>query len=358
MTVPLQPNFIERRLIKRGTIPGLLLDGALGLMAAQALVAAMELELFEHLRDGAVDVETLADRTGASVEGMENLVRVLVPLGYLVREADGYRLTTAARRSLPEGDLGLIGAFVREQGRLGLDAARAVREAPEDGIIGWETVQSGEVGAGYQATMRWLASDLVDPVVDAVDLPDGALRMLDVGGSHGLYTVRFCEEHPALKGTVLDWEIGLEAARKTLEERPEVASRIDLLERDFEEEALPEGYDFAFLGNIVHGLSPAGNRELFGKLDAATTDRGTVAIVDQVADPPDSSRFPFDPFESSFADAVAALIGFNLFLFSGGRSYAYDDLEAWLSEAGFPEVSYQPLRQSPGFSLVVARRSG
>jgi hypothetical protein len=356
--MPLQPNLIERQLIKRGAIPGLLLDGALSLMAGQAIVAALELEVFEHLRDEPVDIETLADRTDASIQGMENLLRVLTALGYLDRDGRTYRLTDAARRSLPEGDHRLIGAFVEEQGRLGLDAARAVRDAPEDGIIGWETVQSGEVGEGYQETMRWLASDLVDPVVDAVSLPAKARRMLDIGGSHGLYTVCFCEEHPELEGTVLDWPIGLEAARKTLADRPEMADRIDLVERDFEREALPDGYDFAFLGNIVHGLSPEGNRELFGKLAGATTERGMVAIVDQVADPPGGSRLPFNPFDSSFADAVAALIGFNLFLFSGGRSYAYDDLETWLSDAGFSDVSYEPLRQSPGFSLVTARKPG
>lgn len=354
--MPLQPNLIERQLIKRGVIPGMLLDGALSLMAGQAIVATLELEVFEHLRDGPADVETLAGRTDASVQGMANLVRVLTALGYLAQRNGAYRLTDAARRSLPEGDHRFMGLFVKEQGRLGLDAARAVRDAPEEGIIGWETVQTGEVGEGYQATMRWLASDLVDPVVDAVSLPTGARRMLDVGGSHGLYTVRFCEEHPGLKGTVLDWPIGLEAARKTLESQPEMADRIDLVERDFEREELPDGYDFAFLGNIVHGLSPEGNQELFGKLADATTERGTVAIVDQVADPPGGSRLPFNPMDSSFAEAVAALVGFNLFLFSGGRSYDYDDLETWFSDTGFQDVAYKPLRQSPGFSLVIARK--
>lgn len=356
--MPLQPNLIERQLIKRGTIPGLLLDGALTLMTGQALVAALELEVFEHLHDGPADVETLADRTDATEQGMSNLLRVLDGLGHVRRDGSAYELTRAARRTLPTGDHRRMGAFFKEQGQLGLEAARAVREAPEDGIIGWETVKDGEVGEGYQATMRWLASDLVDPVVDAVSLPTGAERLLDVGGSHGLYTVGFCDAHPGLDGTVLDWPIGLEAAERTLEDRPDLTDRIDLVERDFEREALPTGYDVAFLGNIVHGLTDEGNRDLFGKLADATTDRGTVTILDQVADPPDTSRLPFNPFESSFAEAVAALVGFNLFLFSGGRSYAYDDLADWLAEAGFPDVSYTPLRESPGFSVVVARKPG
>ncbi len=354
--MPLQPNFIERRLISRGTIPGILLDASMAAFTVEAVTAGMELGVFDELREEPLDADTLADRTNANPEGIEILLRTLVPLGYVTQAGDTYRLTKAARRSLPEEDAPAIGAFLKTQAQEGLNATEAVREAPEDGVIGWETVQFGRVGRGYQAMMRWLAMDLVDPVVDAVTLPDGAERMLDVGGSHGLYTVRFCEEHPGLDGTIIDWPIGLEAARQTLRERPEMRDRIELVERDFEEEELPEGYEFAFLGQIVHGLTAEGNQALFEKLSRATTERGTVAILDQVAEPPSSSRLPFNPMDSSFADGIAALLGFGLFVFTGGRSYPYDDLEAWLTKAGFSEVSYQGVRQSPGMSLVIARK--
>lgn len=353
--MPLQPNIIERRLIKRGDIPGILLDVPVAGFKQGVLIAAMELGVFDQLRDGPLSVEELATRTNASQEGMENLVRALVPLGYVNRQNGVYRLSDAAKRSLPEQDLDLLAHIFKEQIRMALDASRAVREAPEDGIYGWEPVQSGKTGEAYQALMRWLASDLVDSVVNKVTLPDGAQRMLDIGGSHGLYTLKFCQEHPNLEGTVLDWEIGLDSARKTLENHPEIADRIDLIERDFEQEDLPDGYEFAFLGNIIHGLTSEDNQELFGKLARATTDRGTVAILDQLANTPSSNPLPFNPFQSSFAEGSAALLGFNLFLFSGGRSYEYDDLKQWLSEAGFSEVTHQSIRESPGDALVVAR---
>lgn len=356
--MPLQPNIIERQLIRRGTIPGILLDVGVSAFKQGAVIAAMELGVFDELEEGPLGMDELADRTEAAPEGIEILVQALIPLGYVERDDGTVQFTKAARRSLPEHDLQLMAVYVKENVRYCLDAAQGIKDAPEDGIYGWEHVQSGEIGRSYQETMRWLASDMVDEAVDRVSLPDGAERMLDVGGSHGLYTVRFCEEHPGLNGTVLDWEIGLDAARNTLEDSPDVAERIDLVERDFEKEALPDGYDFAFLGQIVHGLTAEGNRELFGKLSQATTDRGMVAILDQVADPPASSLLPFNPLESSFADGIAALLGLNLFLFSGGRAYAYDDLEQWLSEAGFSDVSYEPLRQSPGYSLVIAEKPG
>lgn len=344
--MPLQPNLIERFLIRRGMIPGLLLDLGMSTFQMWTMIGAMEVGVFEHLDDGPKDVATLARQTNCSERGIDVLMQALEPLGYVEKEDGAVQLTKAARRSLPIAMLRDMAPFFKHQMTAYSDVARAIREAPEDGIYGWEAVQSGEVGRSYQTSMRWLASQSVEEVVSKIELPDGAHRMLDVGGSHGLYTVAFCRKYPRLRGTVLDWPIGLEAARETLKEQPDVAGRIDLIERDFEEDELPGGFDFAFLGNIIHGISPQGNRELFGKLSRATTGRGMVAVLDQFA----------GVSGSSFARGVAALIGFNLFLFSGGRSYPFEDVEAWFREQGFTDVSQKNLRQ-PGFSLVVAAKS-
>lgn len=355
--MPLLPNFIERRLVNRGSIPGVLLDGMVAFQMEAAL-AAMELGVFDQLRAESLDVETLADRIDAAPEGVEVLLETLEPSGYVTRDADTYQLTAAANKWLPAENMPLIAKFFKEELRMGLDATEAIREAPEDGIFGWEPVQTGELGEAYQETMRWLARDLVDPVVDAVTLPAGATRMLDVGGSHGLYTVQFCKEHPPLEGTILDWEIGLDAARRTLADHPDMADRIDLVERDFEQEELPAGYDMAFLGQIIHSLSPGENKALFDKLADTTTERGTLVILDQIADPPSSGGLPLDPFDSQLAEGIAASIGFILYLFVGGRSYEFDRVDGWLTDAGFPAVSYEPLSKSPGHSLIIARKPG
>lgn len=344
--MPVLPNVLERFLARRGKIPPLLLDTAVPIFQFGAMIAAMELRLFEHLDDGSRELAGLARETGASERGLQNLLDVLEPLGYVERDGEAYRLTEVASDTLPVDDLATMVPFFKAQERMHLDAARGVREAPEDGIFGWEPVRSGDVGRGYQAAMRWLAGTTVEEVADAVDLSPPPRRMLDVGGAHGLYTVAFCEKYPEMEGTVLDWEIGLQSARRTLEENPDVADRIELVERDFEREELPGGYDFVFLGNIVHGVSPDGNRELFRKIGRATTGRGAVAVVDQFA----------GVSGSRFSRAMAAMLGFNLFLFSGGRSYEYDRVRAWLDDAGFPECRREGLRQ-PGFSLLLARKA-
>ena len=173
-------------------------------------------------------------------------------------------------------------------------------------------------------------------------------RMLDVGGSHGLYCFEFCRKHPALKATVLDWPIGLENARLTLAQERDVAERIDLLEGDFEKEDLPKGgYDFIFLGNIIHGLSEEGNQRLFDKIAAASSNVATIAILDQYS----------GVTGSAFVKGVASLIGWNLFLFAGGRAYDFQDVTKWLERSGFRSTTLTHLKRSPGFLLTTAHKN-
>ncbi|MFH5884578.1 methyltransferase [Halalkalibaculum sp. DA3122] len=343
--MPLKPNFIERFLINRGTIPGILTDMGLPMFQFFAMIGAMETGFFRYLYEEPANLETLAEKMNASERGLENLVKALEPMGYVTRK-DGKLALSKMAKDMPIDLLETMAPYFRHQAAHTLPyVARGIKEAPENGVYGWEHVKGGEVGRGYQASMRWLASGTVDEVVGKIDLPEGAASMLDVGGSHGLYTVAFCEKYDGLKGTVLDWEIGLKEAQKTLEEHPEMADRIDLVERDFEKDELPGGYDFAFLGNIIHGVSPEGNQELFQKLSKATTNRGMVAIVDQFA----------GIKGSKFARAVAGLAGLNLFLFSGGRSYPFDTVQEWLADAGFTKTKLKKLKQ-PGFSLLVSQK--
>jgi hypothetical protein len=45
-----------------------------------------------------------------------------------------------------------------------------------------------------------------------------------------------------------------------------------------------------------------------------------------------------------------------LFLFSNGRAYEVDEVLGWLNDAGFPNSKVKPLKKSPGFTLLVAKR--
>jgi hypothetical protein len=345
--MPLRANFLERVLLRKGIIPSVLLDTGVSMFQASALLTAGDVRLFNHLQEGPLTIEELRMRTACSRHGLQVLLTCMVNLGYVDQRNDRYSLTEAMRRSFPIELFPEMVPFFRAVNAKLNDATEAVRTDPPGGIMGWNMVTSGKVGQSYQAAMRWLGSSMVREVVSRVRIPHSPKKMLDVGGSHGLYCVEFCRKHPALKATVLDWPIGLENARLTLAQETDVAGRIDLLECDFEQENVPKGdYDFIFLGNIIHGLGEAGNERLFDKIAAASSNVATVSILDQYS----------GVKGSVFVKGVASLIGWNLFLFAGGRAHAFQDVTKWLDRAGFRSATLTHLTRSPGFSLITAHK--
>lgn len=345
--MPLRPNFIERLLIRWGKIPGPLLDMGLPSFSAAALLGAGEIELFREMDRGAASLGELADRTGSKQRALQNLLQVLEPLGYVEQSGGKYALSDYARKTVPvEIFHDMIPFFKEQMVRNVRDVGRALREEPEEGIFGWDKVRGGEVGRSYQVSMRWLAGTTVEEVSGKLPAPKGEGRMLDVGGSHGLYCVEMCRKNPELHATVFDWPVGIENARQTLEEESDVADRIDTLEGDFHHDDFPGNQDLVFLGNIIHGNSPRQNRDLFRRIAEATNPQGVIGIVDQ-----------FDNISGSqFTRSVASLIGWNLFLFANGRAYEVNQVKEWLAEAGFGGAKVHALRKSPGFTLLTARK--
>jgi hypothetical protein len=292
-------------------------------------------------------LEDISLKTNCSRRGLQVLLTCLINLGYIKKNNSHFSLTQAMQRSFPIDLFPDMVPFFRALNQTLNNATAAVKTNPPRGIMGYEMLKSGEIANSFQVAMRWFGASTLAEVVSRLKFPASPKKMLDIGGSHGLYCVEFCRKYPDLKATVLDWAVGLENARTTLAQETDVAPRIDLFEADFEKENLPEEkYDFVFLGNIIHGLDEEANQVLFKKIAAASAANATIAILDQYS----SVR------GSPFMKGVASLIGWNIFVFAGGRSYDFDVVKTWLEKNGFNSVSLTHLKRSPGSSFITARR--
>src|SRR6266576_2131535 len=68
----------------------------------------------------------------------------------------------------------------------------------------------------YQRAMRSLAGFSAFEVARRIPMPRGALRMLDLGGSHGYYSVMLCRRYPELRSVVFDLPEAVEHAATIL----------------------------------------------------------------------------------------------------------------------------------------------
>ena len=59
-----------------------------------------------------------------------------------------------------------------------------------------------ENGSLYQEGMRDLSINVAKEVASKIPVPKDATAMLDIGGSHGLFSIELCKRHPRLSSTI------------------------------------------------------------------------------------------------------------------------------------------------------------
>jgi cyclopropane fatty-acyl-phospholipid synthase-like methyltransferase len=210
-------------------------------------------------------------------------------------------------------------------------------------ILGWEWFnQHPGVWEQYYAGMLDGARLASDEVVSKVKLPPTASRLIDVGGGHGLYSVKFCQKHPQLSATVFDWPRALEAAKATVAAE-NMQSRVSLQEGDLWNDDLGSGYDVALVFNMVHMYAQEKNAELIRRVAAALEPGGLLVIMDQIA----------VKGRGSAAKAIARLQGLQLFNSVMGQTYPAKEIGGWLAKAGFINIRTSLLRGAPSSGLVV-----
>jgi len=349
--MPILPNFIERLiLLKLNQGPGLMLD-FLGAQAFRTVCVAVKLGVFEALSGGALTAAETAHRVEASERGTTLLLDALEALGYVEKKGGRYVNTPMTvkwlLRSSPTslaGGIPFFESMVFDRWEHLDESIRRGRPA----VYGsdWLDQHPGSYRV-YEEGMIAIARMAADEVVARVKLPATARRLLDVGGGHGLYSIKFCRRYPDLSATVFDLPQALEVARETIVAEG-MAGRVTAQEGDIWPDDLGTGYDVTLLFNLIHAYSPDKNTALLHKISGALNHGGLIVILEQIT----------GKVLGSIANALARLQALNYFNDLDARTYAFDEIASWLTQAGFSNPRRINLLKTPGFSLVLGAKSG
>lgn len=290
---------------------------ARGFMESRVFLTAAELDLFTLLADRPLSLEEAAATLRADRRALGVLLDALTAMGLL--EKTGGRWTTPAalvpllssrsERSLLPLALHSVNLWDRWS-RL-TESVSGARPVVGDG---WTR--------SFIGAMHAVAALQADAIVAAVG-PGGALRLLDVGGGPGTYTLAFLRAVPELRATLFDLPEVVEIARENAS-RAGLLARVDLVAGDLRADALPGGHDLAFVSAIVHMLGPAGNVALFRKVHDALVPGGRIVLRDHVMSPDRTTP------RAGALFAVNMLVGTK-----EGGTFTLEELSAWLVEAGF-----------------------
>ena len=205
MKIKLQPeNPIEWIALKLNLAPTPLVDTQIAFNAARAIMAAAELGIYEAIGKTAKTADEIASTCNTNAHATKQLLNCLVGIGYLKWNDDKYSLKTKYHKwLLKESDANVVGKL-----RFQLVEWNWIAKL-EDYVRTGEPMQLHSSATEkewnlYQEGMRDLSVNAAKELAGKIPLPKNASRMLDIGGSHGLYSIELCKKHPALESTILE----------------------------------------------------------------------------------------------------------------------------------------------------------
>ena len=348
--MPILPNFIERLvLLTFNQGPGLMLD-FLGAQAFRVVGVGVRLGVFEALSGGSLTAAEAARHVQASERGITLLLDALESLGY-VREKGGRYVNTAMTvkwllRSSPTSMAGGVPFFESMVFDRWEHLDESIRRGkPAEYGSEWLERHPGSYRV-YEDGMIAIARMAADEVIAKVKLPPSARRLIDIGGGHGLYSIKFCRQYPALSATIFDLPLAIEVARETIAAE-DMGGRVTAQAGDIWRDDLGAGCDVALLFNLIHAYLPEKNIELLSKVASALNPGGEIVIMEQIA----GQAF------GSTAKVLARLQALNYFNDLEAQTYRFEDIAGWLAQAGFVNLHRINLLKTPGFGLVLGTKA-
>jgi hypothetical protein len=305
--------------------PNPLTDPIIPAIRSIALITAQSLGLFTALADEALGAESLAGKLGLNAVGVKRLAEVLRVCGYLSIDEEKYRLTEPSRVALMKGGSLQLTNWV-EFCQVQIQAFGHLKTALSTGRpVDLFGLLEGEAGLSmHQRAMADTAKPIADWIAANTPVPPGAKEMLDVGGSHGLYSAAICRRNSPLRAEVMELPSVLETARRVSKEYC-TDRYLSHIEGDVVTSKLTKTYDVVFLGNLIHHLTQQNARTTLSKTASATRRGGTIAIWDLSA----AEQEP---------DETSACFSLLFYLTSGAKCYTELEIRELLGTCGYGQI--------------------
>jgi hypothetical protein len=337
---------IEKILLQLNILPHPIMDALSNVVAGRALHVSMKTGLIDALEGTPKPLAVLAEQASISERGALVLLDCLEALGYVQRQLEGYRLTSRGEKFLTkDSPFGFRNMLLFADYLFGnlMALEHTVRsDGPPRSHFESFTPELWHI---FTHTMMEFARVDIAQVVKLIPLPSRATRLLDLGGSHGLYSLEICKRHPRLVAEIMDCALVEPFAREVIAQH-QMTDRVTFRAGDFIVDALDQHYDVILAFNVMHGLCTEANRRLAAKVSTALNPGGIYVILDQIIGTAGTSQF---------SRLFASTMSLSFFHQIGGSSYAFEEVRAWLQAVGFRSCTLKRTR-APGFALIIGQK--
>jgi predicted O-methyltransferase YrrM len=315
------------------------------------IVAIAELDLFTVLHEhDALDGQRLCEELELDARAADVMVTYLAALGLLERGDSGQiRASQIAVDHLIGGsphDLRAYFAGLRERPacaellqvlRSGEPAAWASASAGRDWAGRLEDVEfARSVTAAMDARGAFLGPALAAAVAD---IP--ARRVLDVGGSSGVYACALLDADPQLRATVFERAPVDQVARTLLADRG-YSDRVEVITGDMFTNPLPMGHDLHLFSHVLHDWGEEQVHQLLSASFASLVPGGWLIDHDKHINQTKTGPLPVAEYSVLLMHSTP------------GKCWSLGELGAILEEIGFVEIDCRATAADR--TALVARR--
>jgi 3-hydroxy-5-methyl-1-naphthoate 3-O-methyltransferase len=304
----------------------------LSFWAARALMAAVELDLFDLLGSDGLTLDDVRAHLALADRPARGLLDTCVAAGLVERDGERYRSSPDAMLYLSRDSEYSVRNYILDErwcwsgwGDL-VGAMRANAPTLTQDDTGYR-VASEDFLLDFLHGHTLVMAERLAEVVDFSTMSN----IMDVGGGSGAASISLARAYPKLHTAVVDLP---EVCARTDQHiaNAGLSDRIRTHPANVFTDALPGGCDGAIICNLLHDFSVEKARAILGRVAEALPSGAKLVLMEMA--PNDDRSAPLIPVAFSLTMLVNT---------EGGDSYTVPQYSAWLHEAGFDVERVAPL---------------
>jgi 2-polyprenyl-3-methyl-5-hydroxy-6-metoxy-1,4-benzoquinol methylase len=301
---------------------------------AEAMRAALELEIFTAIAEGNATAAAIAKRCQAAERGVRILCDFLTIHGFLTKNGTEYGLAPDAAVFLNRHSPAYIGgvtdfllhAGARQRFASLTETVRAGGTTETQG----STVEENPEWVIFARAMMPLMRMPAELMTAELRKGGEAHKVLDVAAGHGMYGISAAKGNPAAQVYAADWKNVLEVAKANAQGMG-VGDRYHLIPGNAFETDFGSGYDLVLIPNFLHHFDVPACTTFLKKVRAALAPGGRAAILEFI---PNADRV-----------SPPAAAAFSLMMLANtprGDAYTFAEIESMAKDAGFGRTELSP----------------
>lgn len=300
-----------------------------------ALRAAIELDVFTAIGEGATNAAEIAKRCKASERGIRILCDTIVTDGLLTKSGDQYACAPDAAMFLDRRSpacMASVSEFLTSPDTItgSLSLADCVRKGG--------TVMPGEAAVEpdnpfWVLFARAMAPLMAIPARMMAEMTAGSgpLKVLDIAAGHGVFGIAIAQQNPNAEVAAVDWKDVLDVAKENAD-KAGVTDRWRALPGSAFDVEFGSGYDIVLITNFLHHFDAATNERFLKKVHAALKPGGKAVTLEFC--PNDDRISPLTPARFAITMLQNTV---------HGDAYTFGELDAMFRNAGFSQSTQHML---------------